>query len=96
MSGMVLAAAGFALAALWIVSAYGLMTLQRWSPLMATVGFVLSIPVSAAHMWFERWPVSLAVHGGVIVVALAANWFLQWQSVQQLYQPQLAEAEAAA
>jgi branched-chain amino acid transport system permease protein len=93
---LALAIAGFPLAALWIVSAYGLMTLQRWSPLMATIGFVVSLPIAAAHMWLEPTPASLVAHGVVVVVALAAIWFLQRNDVARLYRPHLAEVEAAA
>jgi branched-chain amino acid transport system permease protein len=93
---LTLAAAGFPLAALWLVSAYGLMTVQRWSPLMATVGFALSLPVSATYLWIERTPASMATHGVVIVVAIVAIWFLQRRSVQQLYRTRLAGLEAAA
>ena len=94
-AGLTLAMAGFPLAALWLVSAYGLMTLQRWSPLMATIGFVLSLPISTLRLWLDREPASLGLHGGVILVAIAAICFLQRRSVQQLYRRQLGELEAA-
>ncbi|HEY2137707.1 MAG TPA: branched-chain amino acid ABC transporter permease, partial [Xanthobacteraceae bacterium] len=45
--GMEMAAAGFVVAALYLVSAYGLMKIQSWSPLMASVAFALSIPIAA-------------------------------------------------
>jgi branched-chain amino acid transport system permease protein len=94
--GLTLASAGFPLAALWLVSAYGLMTMQRWSPLMATIGFALSVAISATHIWLERAPVGLALHGGLLVISIAAIWLLRRRSVRQLYRPQPGELEAAA
>ena len=95
-TGVALAFAGLVLASLWLVSAYGLMTLQRWSPLMATVAFALSIAVGAIHIWLDRTAFNIGLWGGGEVVAIVTLWFLQRRSVQQLYRPQIGELEAAA
>ena len=46
-AGMAMAVAGFILAALYLASAYGLLKLQSWSPLLATIAFALSMRRSA-------------------------------------------------
>ena len=95
-TGLTIATAGLALAALWLVSSYGLITLQRWSPLMATVAFALSVPLAVFHAWLDRTAGNVALRGVGIVIAIAAIWFLQRRDVQQLYQPRLAQPEIAA
>jgi hypothetical protein len=95
-TGLVLAFAGLVLASFWLVSAYGLMTLQRWSPSMATVAFALSIVIGAIHIWLDRTPFNIGLWGGGEAAAIVALWFLQRRHVQQLYRPLLGELEAAA
>jgi branched-chain amino acid transport system permease protein len=95
-SDLALAFAGLVLASLWIVSAYGLMTLQRRSPFMATIAFALAIVIGAIHIWLDRTAFNIGLWGAGEVVAIVAIWFLQRRQVQQLYRPRLAELEAAA
>ena len=94
-TGFMIAAAGLALAALWIISGYGLMTIQRWGPLIATVAFALSIPVGALHIWLDRTLPNIALWGGAIAIAIVAILFLQREDVQALYRG-LAAKEARA
>ncbi len=95
-TGLTMATAGLILASLWLVSSYGLLTIQRWSPLMATVAFGLSIPLAAVHIWLDHTPGNIAMWGGGIVVAIVAIWFLQRRDVQRLYQSRLGQPEVAA
>jgi branched-chain amino acid transport system permease protein len=95
-TGLTLAFAGLVLACLWIVSAYGLMTIQRWSPFMATIAFVLSIVIGAIHIWLDRTAFNIGLGGTGEIVAIVAIWFLQRRDVQRLYRPPVAELEAAA
>ena len=94
--GWIVAFAGLAVAALWLVSSYGLMTIQSRSPLVATIAFALSIPVSAIRLWLNPTMGNVAFRVAVIVVAIVAIWFLQLPSVQRLYRPNPVEQEAAA
>jgi branched-chain amino acid transport system permease protein len=95
-TGLTIATASLALAALWLISSYGLITLQRWSPLMATLAFGLSIPLAVLHVWLEGATGSGIVRGVVLAVAIAAIWFLQRRDVRRLYQSRLGQPEAAA
>jgi branched-chain amino acid transport system permease protein len=84
-TGLTIAAGGLALAALWIISAYGLMTIQRWSPLIARFAFALSIPVGALHIWLDRTLPNVVQWGGVIAIAIVAILFLQRRDVWRFY-----------
>ena len=95
-AGMALAVAGLVVAALFLVSTYGLMTLQVRSPLLATLAFALSIPINAYHISLDADGSSLAYRGLAIAVAAAAIVWLQLKSVRQLYLPRLTERQAAA
>jgi branched-chain amino acid transport system permease protein len=88
-TGLTIATAGLALAALWLVASYGLMTLQRWSLLMATVAYALSIPLAAIHIWLDPTPGNIAMLGAGIVIAIVAIGFLQRRDVQRLYHASL-------
>jgi branched-chain amino acid transport system permease protein len=92
---LAIATGGLMLAGLWIISAYGLMTIQRWSPFIATVAFALSIPIAALHIWFDRALPNVAQWGGDIAIAIVAVLFLQRCQVRRLYQS-LPGKEAAA
>ena len=85
-TGLATGAGSFVLAGLWIISAYGLMTVQRWSPFMATAAFALSIPIAALHIWLDRTFPNVAQWGGNIAIAIVAILFLQRCKVQRLYQ----------
>jgi branched-chain amino acid transport system permease protein len=95
-TGLTMATAGLALAALWLISSYGLMTVQRWSPTMATAAFGFSIPLAAFQIWLDPTTGNIALRGAGIVIAIVALWFLQRRDVQRLYQPRLGQPEAAA
>jgi branched-chain amino acid transport system permease protein len=93
---LALATAGLVVAALFLASAYGLLTMQGRSPLLATLAYALSIPIDALQLSLDPAPSSLAYRGLGIAVAVAAICWLQLRNVRQLYQPRLAEREAAA
>jgi uncharacterized membrane protein (DUF2068 family) len=93
---MALAVAGLVVATLFLVSTYGLMTLQGRSSVLATFAFALSIPLDAYRISLDSAASLLAYDALGIVVAVAAIAWLQLKSVRQLYQPRLAERQAAA
>jgi branched-chain amino acid transport system permease protein len=95
-AGMALAVAGLVVATLFLVSTYGLMTLQGRSSVLATFAFALSIPLDAYRISLDSAASLLAYDALGIVVAVAAIAWLQLKSVRQLYQPRLAERQAAA
>jgi branched-chain amino acid transport system permease protein len=94
-TGRATAAAGLAVAGLRLISAYGLMTIQRWSPFLATVAFAMSTPTAALHLWLDRTLPNLAQWGGDLAIAIVAVLFLQRPQVQRLYRD-LPSEEAAA
>jgi uncharacterized membrane protein (DUF2068 family) len=83
------------LAALLLASAYGLLTIQSRSPLVATVAFALSLPIDAYHIVLDPTASSLGYRGLGIAVAVAAIGWLPSRNVRQLYQPRLAERQVA-
>jgi uncharacterized membrane protein (DUF2068 family) len=85
-TGLAIETGSLALAGLWIISAYGLMTFQRWSPFMATVAFAVSIPIAALHIWLDRTFPNVAQWGCNIAIAIVAVLFLRRCKVQRLYQ----------
>jgi branched-chain amino acid transport system permease protein len=93
---LALATSGLVVAALLLASAYGLLTMQGRSPLLATLAFALSIPIDALQLSLDPTPSSLAYRGLGIAVAVAAVCWFQLRNVRQLYQPRLAERRAAA
>jgi len=94
-AGKTLAVAGLVVAGLFLVSAYGLMTIQGRSPLLATLAFALSIPIDAYQISLDPVPSTLAYRGLGIAVAVAAVVCLQLKSVRQLYRPRLAAERQA-
>jgi branched-chain amino acid transport system permease protein len=76
-TGLAIATGSLVLAGLWIISAYGLMTVQRWSPFMATVAFALSFSIAALHIWLDLTFPNVAQWGGNIAIAIVAVLFLQ-------------------
>ena len=73
------------LALVYLAAAYGLMKLESWSPLLATVALGISIPLDFVIIWLSPSPLNLAMNGGGIVVAIAAIWYLQRAEVTGLY-----------
>jgi len=95
-AGLAMAVAGFVLAALYLASAYGLLKIHGWGPLVATIAFAMSIPIAAIYMWFDRMPGNIAYHATGIGIAIAAIWCFQLRNVRKLYQPHLGEQRVAA
>jgi len=79
---------------LLIASAWGLLKLQNWGPLLATVSFALAIPMALFHVWVNPSVVNLAVYGSLVAIAVAAIFFLQAAAVKALYQAPLGVREA--
>ena len=91
----VVVSGGLVLAALLLASAYGLLTIQSRSPLLATLAFALSIPIDAYHILLDSSASSLGYRGLGIAVAVAGIGWFQQRNVRQLYQPRLAEPQVA-
>jgi branched-chain amino acid transport system permease protein len=96
LAGLALATPGLVTAALFLASAYGLLTIQSRSPLLAIIAFALSIPIDAYLVSVDPSPSILAYRGLGIAIAVAAIGWLQQRNVRQLYQPRLTEPQAAA
>jgi branched-chain amino acid transport system permease protein len=84
----------FVVAVLLIASAYGLLKLENWAPMLATASFALSIPMALIDLWGAQSVAFALVNGAAIIIALAAIAFLQTGSAKSLYQPLLRERGA--
>jgi len=82
-------------AVLLIGSAYGLLKLMPWGPMLATVSFALAIPLGLIQIWLHPSSVNIAMYGCLIVVAVAAIVILQNAAAKSLYQPALGERQVA-
>ena len=80
-----------ALSLIYLTVAYGLLKLGSWSPLLATAGFAISIPLSLLYIWVDHTPVNIILEMTGIAVAVVAIWYLQNQNVKRLYQPEIAQ-----
>jgi branched-chain amino acid transport system permease protein len=82
--------------ALLLASAYGLLKLQSWGPLLTTIALISSILFSVTHIWLD--PMSPGVRWWVIAMAIAAAavWYLQNKGVKLLYDRPLADRPVAA
>ena len=78
-------AAGLAIATLHIGTAYGLLTLQRWSPGLAVAVFAISVALIAADRVTGGKSGSFTTEIAAIVLAGAASWFLLSRPVRELY-----------
>ena len=74
------------LAALYLGSFYGLLTLQPWAPAVALTAFGLSIPLAAVSIAMDRTSLRNTVLETVtVVIALFAVWYLRRPDVTPLY-----------
>jgi branched-chain amino acid transport system permease protein len=81
---------------LLLASAYGLLKLQSWGPLVATVALISSIVFAATHIWLDRTSSSVRWWAIAIAIAAAAIWYLQNKGVRLLYDRHLADRPVAA
>jgi branched-chain amino acid transport system permease protein len=95
-AGLAMAVAGFVLAALYLASAYGLLKIHGWSPLLATIAFALSIPIAAIEIWLEPTFSNDVYQAIAIAIAIAAIWCFRLPHVRQLYQLHLGERQVPA
>jgi branched-chain amino acid transport system permease protein len=72
-------------AVLLIGSAYGLLKLQGWALLLATVSFALVIPLGLVHLWASPSAGVIGLYGSAVVIAIAAVALLQTAGVKSLY-----------
>jgi branched-chain amino acid transport system permease protein len=82
--------------ALLLASAYGLLKLQSWGPLLTTIALISSIVFAVTHVWLD--PMSPGVRWWAIAsaIAVAAVWYLQNKGVKLLYDRPLADRSVAA
>src|SRR5262249_25194636 len=95
-AAMAMAVAGLVLAGLLLASAYGLLKLHDWAPLVATIAFALSIPLAAVHIWLNDGLFHVSYHAASIVLAIGAIWCLKTRSVRGLYRPYAAKQRVTA
>ena len=81
---------------LLLASAYGLLKLQSWGPLVATIALISSIVFAATHIWLDRMSPSVRWWAIAIAIAAAAIWYLQKKGVRLLYDRHLADRPVAA
>ncbi len=81
---------------LLLASAYGLLKLQSWGPLVATIALISSIVFAATHIWLDRMSASVRWWAIAIAIAAAAIWYLQNKGVRLLYDRHLADRPVAA
>ena len=81
---------------LLLASAYGLLKLQSWGPLVATIALISSIVFAATHIWLDRMSSSVRWWAIAIAIAAAAIWYLQNKGVRLLYDRHLADRPVAA
>jgi len=82
--------------ALLLASAYGLLKLQSWAPLLATVALGLSIVFAVTHISLDRMSQGVRFWAISIAIAAAAIWYLQNKGVKLLYDRQTADRAVAA
>ena len=82
--------------ALLLASAYGLLKLQSWAPLLTTIALGLSIVFAVTHISLDRLSLSVRFWAIAIAIAAAAIWYLQNKGVKLLYDRQMAERPVAA
>jgi branched-chain amino acid transport system permease protein len=81
---------------LLLASAYGLLKLQSWAPLLATVALGLSIVFAVTHISLDRMSQGVRFWAISIAIAAAAIWYLQNKGVKLLYDRQTADRAVAA
>ena len=81
---------------LLLASAYGLLKLQSWAPLLTTIALGLSIVFALTHISLDRMSLSVRFWAIAIAIAAAAIWYLQNKGVKLLYDRQMAERPVAA
>jgi branched-chain amino acid transport system permease protein len=79
---------GILVSALYLVSAYGLLKLQRWAPQLASLSLLVSMVGSAVLIGLEPDPRRLGVRIVMIVISLAAIMCLRKREIGKLYNSQ--------
>jgi len=82
--------------ALLLASAYGLLKLQSWAPLLATVALGLSVVFAVTHISLDRMSQGVRFWAISIAIAAVAIWYLQNKGVRLLYDRQTADRAVAA
>jgi branched-chain amino acid transport system permease protein len=78
-----------ALSLIYLASAYGLLKLESWSPLLTTAALAISIPLSLLYIWMDNSPLNIILEAIGIAFAIAAIWYLQNRNVKRLYRPMI-------
>jgi branched-chain amino acid transport system permease protein len=78
---------------LLIASAYGLLKLQSWGAMLATISFALAVPLGLIQLWSHPSLVNIFMYGSLIVIGAAAVALLQTESVKALYRLQPGEQQ---
>jgi MFS family permease len=79
---------GILVSALYVVSAYGLLKLQRWALQLASLSLLVSMVGSAALIGLDPDPRRLGVRIAMIVISLAAIVCLRKREIRKLYNSQ--------
>jgi hypothetical protein len=73
----------------YLASAYGLLKLESWSPVLTTIAFALSIPLSFLYIWMDNSLLNIVLEAISITFAVVAIWYLQNPNVNRLYRPMI-------
>jgi hypothetical protein len=79
---------GIIVGALNVTAAYGLLKLQAWAMVLATIALASSIVLSATHIWLDHAARGYAVHTLIIAIAAVSLWYLHKGGAKQLYAAQ--------
>jgi branched-chain amino acid transport system permease protein len=69
----------------YLASAYGLLKLESWSPLLLTVTLAISIPLSFIYIWLDSSNATVVAHAIVIVVDVVGILYLLRSDAKGLY-----------
>ena len=75
--------AGVIVGAMTVTAAYGLLKLQPWAPLLASLALCLTIVLAALHMYIDGS--GYVLHSIRIAVGVVSLWFLQASELRTLY-----------
>ncbi len=75
------------LSLVYLAAAYGMLKLESWSPLLATIVLAVSIPLALIFIWLEPSHFNVIALTISIVIDIVAIWLLVGRDVKQLYQP---------
>jgi hypothetical protein len=78
---------GIVLSLAYLAAAYGLLKIEGWSLLLATVAMAISIPLSLILMWLDSSTFNVVAQVAGVAASVVVIWYLQNDGLKRLYQP---------